>query len=159
MASSAFNILFLGATNSARSIMAEGILRMEGRGRFRVFSAGRFPASVVNPFALATLAAHNYPAYGLTSKHWKDLIAAETSEMDLVYTIFDGGRLSKAPVGLGRQATAEWQIADPSTVEGSDGDKQLAFDAAFEHLCRYITDVVSLSDDSIRILAKIATTS
>ncbi len=132
--------------------MAEGIARMDGEGRFNVFSAGRFPAGIVNPFALATLAAHNYPADGLTSKHWEEFVEG-TPTMDLVYTIFEGGLLSKVPVGLGRQATAEWEIADPSMVMGTDSDKQRAFDLAFEELHRHVTEVVSLSDASIRLLA------
>ena len=50
------NILFLCTGNTARSVLAEGILRKDGAGRFNAFSAGSQPKGVVNPFALKALA-------------------------------------------------------------------------------------------------------
>jgi arsenate reductase len=65
-----FNVLFLCTGNSARSILAEGILRKDGAGRFNAFSAGSQPKGQVNPFALKTLEAHDYPSHGYRSKSW-----------------------------------------------------------------------------------------
>ena len=56
MSDRVFNVLFLCTGNSARSMLAESILRKDGAGSFRAFSAGSQPKGVVNPFALKVLA-------------------------------------------------------------------------------------------------------
>src|SRR5271166_3032429 len=70
-----FNVLFLCTGNSARSILAESILRKEGAGRFRAFSAESHPKGTVNPFALKVLAAYGYPMDGFRSKSWDEFAA------------------------------------------------------------------------------------
>ena len=64
MSDRVYNVLFLCTGNTARSIIAESILRKDGAGRFNAFSAGSHPKGTVNPFALKTLAAYGYPAEG-----------------------------------------------------------------------------------------------
>ena len=56
-----YNVLFLCTGNSARSILAESILRKDGRGHFRAFSAGSQPKGAVNPFAIKVLKSLDYP--------------------------------------------------------------------------------------------------
>ena len=50
-----YNVLFLCTGNTARSILAESILRKDGRRNFRAFSAGSQPKGTVNPFAIKVL--------------------------------------------------------------------------------------------------------
>ena len=56
MSPSLQNVLFICTHNSARSIIAEGMLNALGAGRFRAHSAGSHPATAVHPLALRTLA-------------------------------------------------------------------------------------------------------
>ena len=67
-----FNVLFLCTGNSARSILAESILRQEGAGKFQAFSAGSSPKGDVHPLALKVLADAEYPADGFRSKSWDE---------------------------------------------------------------------------------------
>ena len=69
MSDKVYNVLFVCTYNSARSIMAEGILNQLGGGRFRAFSAGSHPGGAVNPLALLTLAKLHMPTEGLRSKN------------------------------------------------------------------------------------------
>jgi protein-tyrosine-phosphatase len=76
------NVLFLCTGNSARSIMAESILRKDGAERFRAFSAGSMPKGAVNPFALRVLESYGYPVDGLTSKSWEVYARRDAPRMD-----------------------------------------------------------------------------
>ena len=70
MSEKVFNVLFICTGNSARSILAEGILNELGQGRFRAYSAGSHPKGEVHPLALATLERLHMPIVGYRSKNW-----------------------------------------------------------------------------------------
>ncbi|MFT0878456.1 MULTISPECIES: arsenate reductase ArsC [Rhodopseudomonas] len=129
-----FNVLFLCTGNTARSIMAESILRKDGGGRFNAFSAGSQPKGVVNPFALKVLADGNYPTEGLRSKSWQEFAAADAPVMDFVFTVCDNAAGEACPVWPGQPMTAHWGIDDPAAVEGIDLEKERAFVQAFRFL-------------------------
>ena len=89
MSDRTYNVLFLCTGNTARSILAESIMRKDGAGLFRSFSAGSQPKGLVNPFALKVLKAANYPTDGLRSKSWLEFAAPDSPVMDFVFTVAD----------------------------------------------------------------------
>ena len=129
-----YNVLFLCTGNTARSILAEGILRKDGAGRFNVFSAGSHPKGVVNPYAIKTLAEYGYPTEGFRSKNWDEFAAPDAPVMDFVFTVCDNAAGETCPSWPGQPMTAHWGVEDPAAVEGSDIEKQRAFNLAFRYL-------------------------
>jgi arsenate reductase len=147
-----FNVLFLCTGNTARSVLAEGLLRQEGAGRFRAFSAGSQPKGVVNPFALKTLEAHGYPTDGYRSKSWEEFAIPGAPQMDFVFTVCDSAAGEACPVWPGQPMTAHWGIEDPAAVEGTDIDKQRAFNEAFRFLRNRIRAFTSLRMKSLNVM-------
>ena len=144
-----YNVLFLCTGNSARSVLAESILRKDGAGRFRAFSAGSQPKGEVNPFALKVLRSLDYPADGFRSKSWLEFAQDGAPPMDFVFTVCDRAAGEACPVWPGHPMTAHWGIADPAAVEGTDMEKEAAFVAAFQYLKDRIAAFTSLPLASI----------
>jgi arsenate reductase (thioredoxin) len=139
-----FNVLFLCTGNSARSLLAESILRKDGAGRFRAFSAGSHPRGIVNPFALKALRALGYPTDGLRSKSWDEFARPDAPKMDFVFTVCDAAAGETCPVWPGHPMTAHWGIEDPAAVEGSDVEKERAFNTAFRYMRNRIASFIAL---------------
>ena len=144
MADRPYNVLFLCTGNSARSIMAEGILRKDGAGRFNAFSAGSQPKGTVNPFALKVLDSFDYPTDGFRSKSWDEFAEPDAPVMDFVFTVCDNAAGEACPVWPGQPMTAHWGIEDPAAVEGPDIEKERAFVQAFKFLKNRISVFLAL---------------
>ena len=158
MAEHVFNVLFLCTGNSARSILAEFILRKEGAARFRAFSAGSHPKGGVNPFALKVLESYNYPTEGLRSKSWDEFAAPGAAIMDFVFTVCDTAAAETCPVWPGQPMTAHWGIEDPAGADGTDIQKEAAFVLAARYLRNRITIFANLpikSLDKLSLNAKL----
>ncbi len=135
-----YNVLFLCTGNSARSIMAESILRKEGGDRFNPFSAGSHPKGSVNPLAIKVLDSFGYPTDGVRSKPWSEFTGEEAPYLDFVFTVCDNAAGEACPVWPGQPMTAHWGIEDPAAVEGTEIEKERAFVLAF----RYLRNRISL---------------
>ena len=148
-----YNVLFLCTGNSARSIMAEAILRKKGRGRFRAFSAGSQPKGAVNPFAIKVLKSLDYPTDDLRSKSWQEFARSDAPVMEFAFTVCDNAAGEVCPTWPGQPMTAHWGIEDPAEVEGTDILKEAAFVEAFRLLNNRITIFTSLPMGSINQLS------
>ncbi|MGB7974746.1 MAG: arsenate reductase ArsC [Roseiarcus sp.] len=153
MAEPTFNVLFLCTGNSARSILAESILRKEGKGRFRVFSAGSHPKGAVNPFAVRVLESYGYPTDDLRSKSWDEFAVPGAPVMDFVFTVCDTAAAETCPVWPGQPITAHWGIEDPAAVEGTNIQKEAAFVLAARYLKNRISIFTSLPIKSLDKMA------
>ena len=121
------NVLFVCTHNSARSILAEGLLNGLAGGRFRGYSAGSQPKVAPNPLALETLARLNMPADGYRSKDWDEFARPGAPRLDFIFTVCDSAAGEACPIWPGHPATAHWGVADPSAVQGSREEQLKAF--------------------------------
>jgi len=144
-----YNVLFLCTGNTARSILAESILRKDGRRNFRAFSAGSQPKGTVYPFAIKVIERLDYATDGLRSKSWEEFARSDSPVMDFVFTVCDNAAGESCPIWPGQPMTAHWGIEDPAAVEGTDIEKEAAFVAAFRYLKNRIAAFTSLPLESI----------
>ncbi len=119
-----FKILFLCTGNSARSILAEYLIRRIAPGRFESFSAGSKPQGQVNPFAIRTLKEiYRMDASDARSKSWDEF---KQTQFDFVITVCDNAKES-CPVWPGQPVVAHWGSSDPAVCNGTDEEKMKAF--------------------------------
>ena len=149
MSDHVYNVLFLCTGNTARSILAESILRKDGRRHFRSFSAGSQPKGMVNPLALKVLSSLDCPTDDLRSKSWQEFASPGAPAMDFVFTVCDNAAGESCPVWPGQPMTAHWGIEDPAAVVGTDFAREAAFVAAFRYLRNRIAAFTSLPLGSI----------
>ena len=129
--SETYNVLFLCTGNSARSILAEAILRRVGDGRFRAYSAGSQPKGKVHPFTLDLLSSLDHDISFARSKAWDEFAAPDAPVMDFVFTVCDDAANEACPVWPGQPVSAHWGVPDPAAFQGSDVEKAKVFwDAA-----------------------------
>ena len=147
------HVLFVCTGNSARSILAEGLLNHLGAGRFIAHSAGSHPSGVVNPFALSTLKAMRIAIDGYRSKNWDEFALPGAPMLDFVLTVCDNAAGEMCPFWPGQPMTAHWGVPDPAAVHGSDEEKARAFMATALTLKRRIELMLALPTQRLDAMA------
>jgi arsenate reductase len=117
-------VLFVCIHNSARSQMAEGLLRHLAGDRFEASSAGLEPGKL-NPFAVKAMALRGIDISKHSPKGVAD-VAASGASYDYVIAVCDKEAADKCPVFAGEGKRLHWAFPDPSAAQGSD-DQKLAF--------------------------------
>ncbi len=139
-----YNVLFLCTGNSARSIMAEGILNSKGKPSFTAYSAGSHPTGMVRPEALRQLEIAKISVQGMRSKSWEEFSVGVGPKLDFVFTVCDNAANEVCPVWPGQPMTAHWGVPDPASVRGNAAEIERAFRNAFLSLDRRISLFLSL---------------
>jgi arsenate reductase len=115
-------VLFLCTHNSARSQMAEGLLRALGGPRFEVQSAGTEKTSV-HPLAIRVMGERGIDISGQTSKVYDDLVQ---DPWDYLITVCDAAN-EQCPFVPGVQTRLHWSFEDPSRATGTEEARLAAF--------------------------------
>jgi len=142
-------VLILCTGNSARSVIGEYLLRVKGKGRFEVHSAGSKPTGRVNPLALWVLKKHYLiDASNARSKSWDEF---RNVKFDVVITVCDNARES-CPIWPGQPVIAHWGSPDPAAVEGTEEEKQRSFVEVASQLARRIDLFLALPEEKLTAL-------
>ena len=127
-------VLFLCTGNSARSIMAEALLKSAGGDAFEVYSAGTEPKGL-NPYTVRVLEQEHFDIGGLRSKSMDEYV---DQRFDYVLTVCDRAA-ERCPVFPGVPERIHWSFADPAAVEGSEVVKMAAFQATLREMRQRIS--------------------
>ena len=125
------NVLILCTHNSARSVLAEGMLNYWA-GRLgkdvRAFSAGSAPSGRINPFALEALDKAGVQTAAFRSKSWDEFTRTGAPQMRIVITVCDSAAAEACPLWPGSPVKVHWGYPDPSGAGGGDEGRRQAFE-------------------------------
>ena len=126
-------VLILCTGNSARSQMAEGLLRHDAGDRFDVESAGTAP-SRVRPEAIAAMRELGIDISGHRSKNVDEFSG---QDFDYVLTVCDNAKES-CPIFPGKTVTIHQNFEDPAALQGSEEERLAAFRRVRDQLREYL---------------------
>jgi arsenate reductase len=133
-------VLFVCTGNSARSVMAEALLRKHGGTDFEVFSAGTDPRGI-NPLTVRMLEEAGLPTKGLSSKSVNEFLG---QRFDYVITVCDQAR-QVCPVFPGSYHGLHWGYEDPAEATGTDDERMAVFRSVFTQIGLRIHEFVVIA--------------
>jgi len=134
-------VLFVCTHNSARSQMAEGLLRHLAGDRFEVVSAGT-EATSIRPEAIEAMAELGVDISGQESKTLERYVG---EPFDYVVTVCDDAN-EACPVFPGAKHRLHWSLRDPSRAEGTDEERLEVFRKVREEIQARISEVLLAGD-------------
>lgn len=128
------HVLILCTHNSARSVLAEGMLNhlaAAGGKDVKAYSAGSAPSGRLHPLALEVLNKVGIDTSACRSKSWDEFTTPDAPPLSIVITVCDSAAAEACPVffgGHGQPVKVHWGYPDPSNAEGGDEGKRRAFE-------------------------------
>ncbi len=152
------NVLVLCTHNSARSVLAEGMLNALAKRLgvdVRGLSAGSAPSGRINPLAVNVLRAAGVDVSGFRSKSWDEFSKPDAPKLRIVITVCDQAGAETCPIWPGAPIQVHWGYPDPSRVQGSEAEKTAAFELtrqaiAYRMLQMLLLPLGAMKDDELR---------
>ena len=144
------NVLILCTHNSARSVLAEGMLNHLARSSgkdVRAFSAGSAPSGRINPRAIAALEKAGVETAGLRSKSWDEFATPDAPRMRIVITVCDSAAAEACPLWPGAPVRTHWGYADPSSAP--EPERAEAFERTRDAIASRMARLVELPFDEL----------
>lgn len=148
-----YNVLFVCTGNSARSILAESILRHVAGDRFDAYSAGTKPRAEIHPLARAVLERQGHDIAGLCTKDVAMFQGPEAPVFDFVITVCNQAANEECPAWSGPPMSAHWGLPDPANAATPDAGKDRAFQQVYDTLMARITTFAALPTHSLDRIA------
>lgn len=146
------NVLILCTHNSARSVLAEGMLnhlaQADGKD-VRAFSAGSVPSGRLNPFALDALTRAGADVSSYRSKSWDEFVGEGVPTMRVVITVCDSAAQETCPYWPGSPVKVHWGYPDPSNALGGDEGKRVAFELTRQAIGYRMVQLLALPLDTM----------
>jgi len=143
------SVLFLCTGNSARSVIAEALLKQIGGADFEAFSAGTDPKGL-NPHTVKVLEQEHLDPADFHSKNMNEFIGRE---FDYVITVCDQAA-ERCPIFPGDPERIHWSFPDPAAVEGAEAVKMAAFLEVLGGLRRRIEPFVIVARDAAKVAGR-----
>ncbi|MBX3620448.1 MAG: arsenate reductase ArsC [Rhizobacter sp.] len=150
------HVLILCTHNSARSVLAEGMLNHLARQAgldVQAHSAGSAPSGRINPLALEALAHAGVATEGHRSKSWDEFTREGAPPLSIVITVCDSAAAEQCPVFFGGAGQApvkvHWGYPDPSNAEGGDEGRRRAFELTRQALGYRMLQLLALPLDTM----------
>jgi arsenate reductase len=144
------HVLILCTHNSARSVLAEGMLNHWAKKLgvdMRAHSAGSTPSGRINPYAINALQAAGVDTSAFRSKSWDEFVQPGAPQMRVVITVCDSAAAEQCPYWPGSPITAHWGYPDPSNAP--EAGKAAAFELTRQAIGYRMLQLLRLPLDSM----------
>lgn len=146
------NVLILCTHNSARSVLAEGMLNHWASklgADLQAYSAGSAPKGHINPMAIDVLQRAGVDISGYRSKSWDEFSSSTAPAMRVVITVCDDAAQETCPYWPGSPVKIHWGYPDPSNVGTTDSEKRVAFESTRQAIGERMQKLAKVQFDAL----------